>query len=76
MALGHRRTHGARIGAVLGFVCGLLGFFAGLTGHAWKFGAGGWFLGGCLLTVLSLCALVDGAVAGQKPPEGGRSRSS
>jgi hypothetical protein len=68
MALGQRRTLGARIGVVLGFVCGVIGFFAGLTGHVWKFGAEGWFVGGVLLTLLSLFALVDGAVAGHKAP--------
>jgi len=76
MAPGHRRTLGARIGAVLGFACGLFGFFAGLTGHVWKFGADGWFLGGGLLTLLAFFALVDGAVAGQKAPEGGATRPS
>ena len=74
MALGHRRTLGARIGALLGLACGLLGLFAGLTEHVWKFGAMGWFSGGSLLVLLSVFALVDGAVAGQR--DGGMSRSS
>ena len=76
MAVGHRRTIGARIGAVLGFACGLLGFFAGLTGHGWKFGVTGWFSGGILLMLLSLFALVDGALASQKAREGGTTRAS
>jgi hypothetical protein len=65
MAVGHRRTLGARIGATLGVVCGLIGLLAGLTEHAWKFGVSGWFAGGGLLVLLSLFALVDGALASQ-----------
>jgi len=57
MAVGHRRTLGARIGAILGVVCGLIALLAGLTDHAWKFGVSGWFAGGGLL--------VDGALASQ-----------
>ena len=76
MALGHRRTQGARIAAILGFVCGLLGLIGGLSGHAMKLGAAGWFSGGGLLTLLALFALVDGALAGQKAPEGGTTRRS
>jgi hypothetical protein len=66
MALGYRRTLGARVGAILGLACGLFGFFAGLLGHMWRFGVTGWFSGGALLMLLSLFALVDGALAGQK----------
>src|SRR5215831_8995242 len=39
MAVGHRRTLGARVGAV----CGVIELLAGLTGHAWKLGPGSWF---------------------------------
>jgi len=74
MAVGHRRTLGARIGATVGVVCGLIGLLAGLTGHVWKLGASGWFSGGGLLLLLSLFALVDGALAGQRAREGGATR--
>ena len=61
----------ARIGAALGFLCGVIGLLAGLTEHAWKLGPLGWFTGGTLLTLLAVYALVDGATAFQKsqPPK-------
>ena len=65
MAYGQRRSMVARGAAVLGFLCGLLGLLAGVTGHMWKLGATGWFTGGALLTLLALFALVDGALAAQ-----------
>ena len=67
MAMGEKRTTLARIGAALGFVCGVIGLLAGLTDHVWKLGPLGWFTGGTLLTLLALYALVDGAAAQQKP---------
>lgn len=66
MEIGTRRTAVARAGAALGFVCGVIGLLAGLTGHIWKLGAIGWFTGGGLLTLISLYVLVDGAIALQK----------
>jgi hypothetical protein len=66
MAVGQRRTLGARIGAILGLLCGVIGLFAGMTGHAWKLGAIGWFSGGGLLLLLSLFALIDGTLVGQR----------
>ena len=65
MAYGQRRSMVARGTAALGFLCGVFGLLAGLTGHTWKLGATGWFTGGALLTLLALFALVDGAVAAQ-----------
>ncbi|MBI5910309.1 MAG: hypothetical protein HY848_10200 [Betaproteobacteria bacterium] len=56
----------ARIGAALGFLCGVIGLLAGLTEHVWKLGPLGWFTGGTLLTLLAVYALVDGAIALQK----------
>ena len=67
MAIGEKRTTVARIGAALGFACGVIGLLAGLTDHVWKLGPLGWFTGGTLLTLLALYALVDGAAALQKP---------
>jgi len=63
MPVGHKRTTIARIGGALGLVCGVIGLLAGLTGHAWKLEPVGWFTGGTLLALLSLIALVDGAIA-------------
>ena len=66
MTVGCKRTMIARHGAGLGFVCGVIGLLAGLTGHLWKLGPVGWFTGGALLTVIAVFVLVDGAIAYQK----------
>ncbi len=66
MRVGYKRTLIARIGASLGFLCGVIGLVAGLTDHMWKLSPFGWFLGGILLTVLAVFVLVDGAIAYQK----------
>ena len=66
MAVGEKRTMVARIGAALGFLCGVIGLVAGLTQHVWELGPLGWFTGGTLLTLLAVYALVDGAIASQK----------
>ena len=66
MRVGYKRTLLARLGAALGFVCGLIGLLAGLTDHTWKLGSIGWFTGGGLLTMIALFILVDGAIAFQK----------
>lgn len=66
MAVGEKRTTGARIAAGLGFLCGVIGLLGGLTGHAYKLGPLGWFTGGTLLALLAVYALVDGAIAFQK----------
>ena len=66
MRVGYKRTLIARVGAALGFVCGLIGLLAGLTDHTWKLGSIGWFTGGGLLTMIALFILVDGAIAFQK----------
>ena len=66
MAVGEKRTTGARIAAALGFLCGAIGLLAGLTQHAWKLGPLGWFTGGTLLTLLAVYVLIDGAIAFQK----------
>ena len=64
--VGYKRTMIARIGAAIGFVCGVLGLLAGLTHHTWKLGPGGWFEGGILLTLIAMFVLLDGMVAFQK----------
>jgi hypothetical protein len=51
--------------AALGFLCGVIGLLAGLTHHTWKLGSTGWFIGGSLLTLLAVFALIDGALAAQ-----------
>jgi hypothetical protein len=66
MPVGYRRMMVARIGAALGFGCGTLGLLAGLMDRTWILGYFGWFLGGSLLTLVALFALVDGAIASQK----------
>lgn len=66
MEVGEKRTTGARVAAALGFLCGVIGLVAGLTGHAYKLGPLGWFTGGTLLALLAIYALVDGAIAFQK----------
>lgn len=66
MGVGYKRTTIARIAAAVGFVCGLLGLLAGVTGHVWKLGATGWFTGGALLILIAVFVLFDGAVAFQK----------
>ena len=60
------RTTAARAGAALGFLCGVIGFVAGVTEHAWKFEPLGWFMGGALLTLLSLFVLAESAVTSRR----------
>lgn len=67
MPVGCKRILIGRIGAALGFACGVIGLVAGLTDHTWKLWPFGWFTGGTLLTVIALFAFVDGVVASQKP---------
>ena len=64
--VGYKRTMIARIGAALGFVCGIIGLLAGLTGHLWKLWPLGWFTGGTLLTLIAIYVLLDGMIAFQK----------
>ena len=71
MAIGYRRTLVARIGAALGFVCGLIALLESLTGRSlpdqWvMLEPAGWVKGGMLLTLLALFVLVDGAIAFRK----------
>jgi hypothetical protein len=66
MRVGYKRTFIARLGAALGFACGVIGLLAGLTDHTWKLWPIGWFTGGGLLTIISLFIMVDGAIAFQK----------
>jgi hypothetical protein len=64
--VGCKRTVIARIGAVLGFGCGVLGLLAALTDHTWKLGPEGWFEGGLLLTLIAMFALLDGMFSFQR----------
>jgi peptidoglycan/LPS O-acetylase OafA/YrhL len=65
MGQGQQGNLAARGAAGLGFLCGVIGLLAALTHHMWKLGPGVWFLGGCLLTLLGVFALVDGAAGAQ-----------
>ena len=67
MPVGCKRILIGRIGAILGFTCGVIGLVAALTDHSWKLEPMGWFQGGTLLAVISLCALLDSAIAQHKP---------
>lgn len=73
MRVGYKRTLIARIGATVGFACGLVGLLAGLTDHIWKLRPIGWFTGGTLLTLIAVFVLVDGAIAYQKARVAARS---
>lgn len=66
MAAGTRRTLGGRVGAALGFVCGVLGLLAALTNHTWKLGVTGWFTGGSLLILIALFGLLDEAIEARR----------
>ena len=63
MEVGTKRTAIARIAALLGLVCGVIGVSAGLTDHAWKLGALGWFPGGGLLLLIALFVILDATLA-------------
>jgi hypothetical protein len=64
--VGYKRTTIARIGAGIGFMCGVLGILAGLTNQTWKLGPEGWLEGGILLTLIAMFLLLDGMFAFQK----------
>ena len=55
----------ARLGATLGSLCGVIGFFGGLADLPWRLGVTGWFSGGILLALVSLVILVDAALVEQ-----------
>ncbi len=63
MEVGTKRTAIARIAALLGFVCGLIGVSAGQTEHECRLGAIGWFTGGGLLLLIALFVLLDATLA-------------
>ena len=63
MEFRRRRVFLARLGATLGALCGVIGFFGGLAHLPWRLGVAGWFSGGLLLALVSLVVLVDSAVA-------------
>jgi len=67
MMVGHKRMLIGRISAALSFACGVIGLLAGLTDHTWKMMPIGWFTAGCLVALIALFVLVDGAIAFQKP---------
>ncbi len=63
MDVGMKRTLIARIAAVLGLVCGVIGLSAGLTENAWRLGSIGWFTGGGLLLLIALFVILDATLA-------------
>ncbi len=52
----------ARLGATIGALCGVIGFFGGLAELPWRLGVTGWFNGGLLISLVSLVVLVDAAL--------------
>ena len=62
----------ARLGATIGALCGVIGFFGGLADIPWRLGVTGWFNGGLLMALVSLVVLVDAALTradGQEVPQ-------
>ncbi len=49
----------ARVLALAGMGCGVIGLIIGLVDRQWKLGVTGWFIGGTLLAVLALVVLAD-----------------
>ena len=49
----------ARLFGVGAFLCGLIGFIAGMVETEWRMTVTGWFTGGTLLAVLAVLPLVD-----------------
>ena len=49
----------ARLLALAGVACGVIGLIIGLVDRQWKLGETGWFTGGTLLAVLALVVLAD-----------------
>ena len=47
-------------------VCGIIGVVAGATDHTWKLEPIGWFMGGVLLALLAVFALLDGVIAASR----------
>ena len=62
MGLRRRKVMLARLGAAIGALCGVIGFFGGLAELPWRLGATGWFSGGLLMALVSLVVLVDSAL--------------
>ncbi len=72
MEFRRRKVMLARLGAAIGALCGVIGFFGGLAELPWRLGVTGWFSGGLLMSLVSLVVLVDSAltrVDGQEFPQ-------
>ncbi len=63
MEMGTGRIKLARILAIAGFICGIIGLIAGLEDRILKLSPWGWFTGGILLMMIALFILLDGAIA-------------
>ncbi len=62
MEFRRRKVMLARLGAAIGALCGVIGFFGGLAELPWRLGTTGWFSGGLLMALVSLVVLVDAAL--------------
>ena len=62
MEFRRRKVMLARLGAAIGALCGVIGFFGGMADLPWRLGATGWFSGGLLMALVSLVVLVDAAL--------------
>ena len=62
MEFRRRKVMLARLGAAIGSLCGVIGFFGGLAELPWRLGVTGWFNGGILMALVSLVVLVDTAL--------------
>ncbi len=49
----------ARLMALGGVACGIIGLVIGIADRQWRLGVTGWFIGGTLLAVLALVVLAD-----------------
>ena len=63
MEMGTGRIQLARILAMIGFICGIIGLIAGFEDRVLKLSPWGWFTGGILLMMTALFILLDGAIA-------------
>lgn len=66
MEVGIKRTTIARIAAVLGSLCGVIGLLTSMTKNMLMLAPHGWGVGSILLMLIALYVLVDGMVSYEK----------